>query len=161
MELINRTDHQGQMEWSQFSIKILGVKFGNFILDDSNWDKISEVITNKISIWNRVRLSLRDKKIIVNQIFLSKQWYIGQVCTIPKCIKKEIERIYNALYNGKKKRPPWHLAQLSIWRGGTGFLDIDTQLKSLNIKWIQRLLNPTNAVWRDLMLYLLNLNPEF
>ena len=30
---------------------------------------------------------------------------------------------------------------------------------SLNTKWIQRLLNPTNAFWKDLMLYWLNLIP--
>ena len=29
------------MMWSQFSIKILGLHFGNSILDNSDWDKIS------------------------------------------------------------------------------------------------------------------------
>ena len=32
------------MEWSQFSIKILRVTFGKSILNNSNWDKISEGI---------------------------------------------------------------------------------------------------------------------
>ena len=45
------------------------------------------------------------------------------------------------------------VAQLSIWRGGLGILDKDTQLNSLKRKWIQRLLNPTNALWKNLMLY--------
>ena len=58
---------------------------------------------------------------------------------------------------GKKIRPPRHLAQLPISKGGLGILDIDTQLNSLNIKWIQKLLVPTNALWKDLMLYRLNL----
>ena len=49
--------------------------------------------------------------------------------------------------------PPRHLIQLSIWKGGIGILDIDTQSNSLKTKWIQRLLNPTNAFWRDLKLY--------
>ena len=55
----------------------------------------------------------------------------------------------------KKIRPPRHLAQLSIWIGGLGILDIDTQLNSLKIKLIQRLLNPTNAIWKDLILNLI------
>ena len=46
----------------------------------------------------------------------------------------------------EKIRRPRHLAQPSI-------LDIDTQLNSPKIKWIQRLLNPTNALWKDLMQY--------
>ena len=40
---------------------------------------------------------------------------------------------------------------------GLGILDIETQLNSPKIKWIQRLLNPTNGLWKNLMLYQLNL----
>ena len=43
-------------------------------------------------------------------------------------------------------RAPRHQAQLSIWRSGLGILDIDTQLNYAKIKWIQRLLNPINAL---------------
>ena len=57
----------------------------------------------------------------------------------------------------EKKRPPRHLAQLSIWTIGLDILDIETQLNSLKIKWIQKLLNPINALWKNLMLYQLNL----
>ena len=35
------------MVWSQFSIKIFGVHFGNSVLDNSNWDKISPSLTKK------------------------------------------------------------------------------------------------------------------
>ena len=72
----------------------------------------------KISISNRVQLSLgsKKKKTIVNQILLSKLWYIGQIYTISKFIKEEIEKT---------------TAQLSIWKCGKGILDIDTQLNSL------------------------------
>ena len=54
-------------------------------------------------------------------------------------------------------QPPIYLAQISIWMIRLGILDIETQLNSLKTKWIQRLLNPTNALWKNLMLYQLNL----
>ena len=38
-------DKTKQMTWSQFSIKILGVYFGNSVIDNSNWDKISHSLT--------------------------------------------------------------------------------------------------------------------
>ena len=44
------------------------------------------------------------------------------------------------------------LAQISIWWGGLGISDIDIQLNYIN-KWIQRLLNPINVIWKNLMLY--------
>ena len=68
----NRTNQPRQIEWAQFFIKILGANFGNYILDNSNLDKIIEGRIKKIHIWNRVRISLKGKKIIVNQILLSK-----------------------------------------------------------------------------------------
>ena len=43
-------------------------------------------------------------------------------------------------------------SHFSIWRCWLGILDIDTQLNSLELKWIQRLLNPTNTLWKGLML---------
>ena len=92
------------------------------------------------------------KKTIINQL-LSKLWYIAQIHTIPKYIKKEIEkRIYNFLRNNKKNQTSQTL------RCSLDILDIDIQLNSLKIKLIQKLLNPTNALWKDHMLYRLNVD---
>ena len=44
--------------------------------------------------------AMKIKKRIVNQILLSKIWYVGQIYTIQKFIKEEIEKT---------------IAQLSIW----------------------------------------------
>ena len=74
----NRYDKPENLEWSNFSIKVLGINFDNFVSNNSNWDKISVNIAKRIHIWKRVRLSLRGKKLIINQILLSKLWYIGQ-----------------------------------------------------------------------------------
>ena len=68
-----------------------------------------------------MQLSFGQKKGIVNQIFLSKCWYIGQIDTIPKFIKKEIQQ---------------QIAQLSTWKCGLDILGIDTQLNPLELKWI-------------------------
>ena len=137
----------------KISIKILEVKLGNSILDNSKWSKISDNIAKKIHISKRVRLSL--KGVIVN-----KPSYpncdisdIGQICIIPKYTKK---RIYNFLGNRKEIEPPRHLVQLSISKSGLDSLEIETRLNSLKIKWTQSLLNPDNAVGKQLMLYQLN-----
>ena len=53
----------------------------------------------------------------------------------------------------QKMRPPEHLSQSSTWNGGLVILDIDSQLSSLNTKWIQRLINPANGLWKNFVLY--------
>ena len=93
------------------------------------------------NISNRAQLYLGWKKKL-NQILLSKHWHIGQIYTIPKFIKEEIEKT---------------IAQVSNGRFGLGILDKNTQLHSVELQWIQRLLNPTNALWKGFMLYSLNL----
>ena len=50
-------------------------------------------------------------------ILLSELWYIGQIHAIPKYIKKEIEIIYDILWNGKKTGPPRQLSYLYPFRG--------------------------------------------
>ena len=49
------------MVWSQFSIKILRVHFVNFVLDNSNLDKISYSLTKKSVFWIECN-SLWDEK---------------------------------------------------------------------------------------------------
>ena len=55
--------------------------------------------------------------------------------------------MYNFLWNYKENQTSQTL------RDSLDILDIDTQLNFLKIKIIQRLLSPTNALWKDLMLY--------
>ena len=52
------------MVWSQFLIKILGVHFGKYVLQNSNWDEISHSLTKKKkkSIFRTDCSSLWDEK---------------------------------------------------------------------------------------------------
>ena len=77
------------MIWSKFSIKIFGVHFGNSVSDNSNWDKISHILTKKKSA---TLFGMKKKKRTVNQILICKLWYIGQIYTIPKFTKEEIAK---------------------------------------------------------------------
>ena len=59
----DRYNKPRNMILSNVSIKILDINFGDFISDNSKSDKIRDNIAKKIHIWNRVRLSLRSKKL--------------------------------------------------------------------------------------------------
>ena len=137
-----RIDKTGRMVWSQFSIKIIGLHFGNSVLDNSDWDKISHSLTKKFkkSTFQTECNSLCDekKKRIVNRILLPKLWY-------------RLDIYYLKIYqrrNWKKTK-----AQTSVWKCRLGILDIDAQLNSLELKWTWRLFNPTNALWKGLILH--------
>ena len=97
------------------------------------------------------RTILKGKKINVNQILLFKLWYIGQFYTISNASKRKFKKYMIWSRTGKKMQPCRHLAQLSIWIGG--LCTLESQSNSLKIKWILRLLIPTNTLWKHLMLY--------
>ena len=108
----------------------------------------------KNHVWNRVRLSLRGKNVIRNQILVSKLWYISQNYTIPKYQKGDWKKYIKLPLKQEKIQPPGHWDQL--WARYFTVLDRHT-IKLIKIKWIQRLLNPTNAPWKDLMWHWLKL----
>ena len=60
-----------------------------------------------------------------------------------------------------KLQPPKHLAHFSIWRDKLAILERKTQSNYIKIKLIQRLLNPTNDLWKYLILYWLKLVLNF
>ena len=51
------------MPWSQFFIKVAGIYFGNSVHDNWNWGTLYDRLTKKIHIWNKIRLTLRGKKL--------------------------------------------------------------------------------------------------
>ena len=70
------------MVWSQFSIRILEVHFGNSVLDSSYWDKTNDSLTKKLMFGTECN-SLREEKQtkeIVYQILLT----LIHTYTIPK-----------------------------------------------------------------------------
>ena len=103
------------------------VHFGNSVLYSSDWDKVSHYLTKTINIWSRVQLCLNKKKKIKLNPFLIHR---SNVC-------------YSKIYQKGNFR--------------LGILDIATQLNAVELKWIERLLNPINVFWECLMLYWLNL----
>ena len=76
-----RIDKPGQMVWSQFSIKILGVHFVNFVLDNNNWDLINDKSTKKIifktdcdSLWEG-KINRKPKPVIKTMAHRSNIYY--------------------------------------------------------------------------------------
>lgn len=89
--------------------------------------------------------------------FWSKLWLVRKIYTITEYIWKTIEkRMYNFLLskNNTTFQAPNAPSHLEVW---VLYFRHRYSIKFLKIKWIQHLLNSTNALRRDLMLYWLDL----
>ena len=71
---IDNTDKPLGFKWNSEQIKILGYIYGQNPKDnqEQNWQKIKSKILKDINKWNNLKLSLIGRKLIINQVMLSK-----------------------------------------------------------------------------------------
>ena len=112
-----------------------------------------------ISKWNNLKLSLIGRKLIINQVMLSKIWYLAYVETPPKHIIQDIKRaIYNFLWNFSKIRINMVTTRKPITIEGLGIIDIETQCKGIKCAAIAKFLRDIQEqkVWAKTRLWHLN-----
>ena len=113
------------------------------------------IIFIKNHLWNRsrARLSLSLSLSAEVEFCQNCSQYLSFQTTSKRKLRKE-QTIFS-----KWHRVLRHLLQFSNWRCRLGILDDDTQLNTLKIKQKQnqKLMNETNALWKDFELYWLNL----
>lgn len=150
------------INWGSEKIRILGYTYGQnpTANQEENWGKIRDKIRKDIKKWNNLKLSLIGKKLIINQVLLSKFWYLAYVETPPTNIIQEIQTdIFNFLWNYRKVRVNRTTVTMPIKIGGLAILDIETQCKALQCSLIAKLIRdaPLQKAWTELMLYHLNM----
>ena len=148
-------------KWNSEKIKILGYTYGQNQKDNQevNWQKVKTKILKDINKWNNLKLSIIGRKLIINQVMLSKIWYLAYVETPPKHIIQDIKRtIYNFLWNFKKVRINMITTTMPIMIGGLGIIDIETQCKAIKCAVISKFLNDIQKqkAWAEIMLWHLN-----
>ena len=68
-------------KWNSDTIKMSGYTYGHNTIktQKENWEKVRKKIRENIRKWGRLQLSLIGKKILINQVMLSKIWYLASV----------------------------------------------------------------------------------
>ena len=115
-------------KWNADTIKILGYTYGHNIIqtEEENWEKVRKKIREDIRKWEHLQLSLIGKKILINQVMLSKIWYLAYVEKPPTDIIQNIRKdILEFLWNyrkvnrnskQRKSKQKYHYASYRNWR---------------------------------------------
>ena len=94
-------------KWNSDTIKILGYTYGHNTIQtrEENWEKVRKKIREDMRKWGHLQLSPIWKKTIINQVMLSKIWYLAYVEKPPTDIIQNIWKdILEFLWNYKKVR---------------------------------------------------------
>ena len=158
-----REDKPLNYKWTATQIKVLGVYLANpgvptEITESQNWNKYLKNIKDIINIWKQPKLSLKGKRIIINQLILSKIWFLAQVIPVPQKVIIDLERlVLDFLWGARHTRVRKQVLYLPIKQGGLGLIDITTKIQSLHLRWVGKLLDNTlKGPWKILMIYQLN-----
>ena len=145
-------------QWTSQKIKLLGYtySFDPNITYEENWEKIRKKINEDIRKWIHLNLSLIGKRIIINQVMLSKIWYLAYVERPPEKIIQKIRKdIHDFLWNYRKVRVNRNTLTLPVEMGGLALIDIETQCKAIQCSIIAKFHREINKnkIWTKLMLW--------
>ena len=153
-----RRDTPLNYKWSSTEIKILGIYFGNQAAKDKNFILVEERILKTLQQWKYRDLSMKGRKIVVNQLAGSKLSYPSHILTCPaniiSTIQEETQK-FIAKYRTRKINK--HMLFLPVKLGGLNLTDFNRRTKALRLGWITRYYNtPGTPKWKTLFEFFLN-----
>ena len=116
-------------------------------------------IRDGIQRWNKHRLSLAGRILVVNQVILGSIWYIATCATTSStAIAKITALVRDYVWSGKfdhktRARIRWASAILPITQGGMQVLDPTTQIQALLTKNLVRGMQPGTEPWKVFIQY--------
>jgi exonuclease III len=140
------------IKWTKDSIKTLGiyVNLDRKTTIEDNFNERLKKIKDLLEIWNLRKLTLKGKVIILNTLIISQMIYISTVLYTPKWVITEYQNIItNFLWNKKPAKIKYTCLINSIENGGLKLQDLETKIRSIQIKWIQNIADTTcNKPWK-------------
>ena len=138
---------QEQCNWVQEDgIKILEIMFYNDFhhMQNDNWRRQINKLKISLNLWKNRKLSLKGRATFINNIALSKLWYLADI-VIPKNNKvyDAIEKIiFDFLWQSKTSLIKRETCYLPLNEGGLGILNPEWQTKALLLKAFCQISNP-------------------
>ena len=135
--------------------KHLGITFHPqcFPLPQSYFDSLLNSLQSTIANWQKRKLSLIGKVLILNSRLLSKLWYISYHVSFPPYFFPRVNRLLTAfLWNGKRAQMSLDYFFTAAKQGGMGLLNPAHHSQAIKAWWYTRIITPTPPPWQQLSL---------
>ena len=138
-------------------IKILGFNFSynRKLSCDKNFVSILNKIVNTLNVWKMRQLTLIGKIVIFKTLAISKIVYVSSICSIPKCILDELNKMHKEFIWDNKKAKIKHSTLIGNYSdGGLRDIDIDIKIKALQLSWLKRFYDSNFHPWKSIPSYI-------
>ena len=139
------------IKWTGNPVKCLGIYIGHNQkkCEIQNWDKRIDVIDKTLTNWQKRKLTIYGKVSVIKTYALSKIVYPASVLVVPERIVKSLkDKIFTYLW-GKRDKVKRSNVINRMSHGGLNMVDIDCFLASLKAAWVVRLIDSSDAKWKD------------
>ena len=104
--------------------------------------------SHTLSSWSSRPLSLTGKITVLNNLVLSRLWYLLSVFVLPDAILTKINHLSTAfIWNNKPPLVARTTLELPRHQGGFGLCSISLKIASLHVMWIKRMVTPEVGKW--------------
>ncbi len=139
------------LSWIKEPLQTLGIVLTDTVESNYKMNFQSRIMTlkNVLNIWKQRGLSLKGKVTIVNNLALAPLIYVSSVINTPIRAIQEIDQLISDFIwdSGKSKISKRTLTQ-SIEKGGLKLTDYATKVNALQLSWVKRLVDDSNANWK-------------
>ncbi|MCU7801185.1 MAG: reverse transcriptase family protein, partial [gamma proteobacterium symbiont of Lucinoma myriamae] len=144
------------IDFSEYAVKSLGIYFCSDKKECSrlNWNNLIEDIQNLLNSWKRRKLTMFGKITVLKTLAMSKCNYLLQSIYVSNEVLSKLESLFfKFLWNDKNDKIKRKQMVQTYDKGGMKMVDIRTQLKTFQIKWVNRLIMNDNANWKIIPRY--------
>ena len=124
-----------------------------------NYDNTFNSIISLSNLWSKRNLSVMGKVVVVKSILLSKLTYVASALPNPdnSMLTKLNSLFYKFLWGGSDRIKRLQMIQ-NFNQGGVKMVDVFSYVKSLKLKWIQRILISADNNWVQFLYFYFNQN---
>lgn len=146
------------IRWKNYEgLKILGITFFTDFLrtQNFNWTHRIEKLQIDLQNFQRRKLSLKGKVLVLNTVAMAKFWHTATVIPLPPWLEKKVNAmIFDFLWDGQNINP---IERKTVFqpkhKGGLGLKNPKTQQIALQMKIIVHIIDKTTPNWIKLAKY--------
>ena len=143
--------------WKNDKLKILGIFLGNSVNPDENWNSQVCKVRYVLNRWKGRSLTLKGKMIAINSLVGSILGLLWVHLTMSRsCYQKFNDSIWDFFWSGKGEKLKRVTVRGPSRLGGLGVIDVDSKIKSLKLKWLQRYNPSSNSKWTKFLDFWIN-----
>ena len=141
------------LEWTEGPVKYLGfsISMNEQVSCIANWENKLEKMQRLLDNWRSRNLTLFGRVTIIKSLVLSQVVHLLMFNTVPLIIIKKINKMFfRFLWQTRAEKVRRCDVVKKCTNGGLNMVDVQKKVLSFRLRWLGRLVNDTNEIWKKL-----------